>query len=88
LNLTVAPAVQGRGHALTLLERVRAHCRSACAGSLWLEVRIGNRRARAVYERWGMRAVGLRRGYYPAAGGRREDALVMSLQIGGDDGAQ
>jgi ribosomal-protein-alanine N-acetyltransferase len=48
---------------------------------LWLEVRRSNQRARDLYERYGFREIGLRRAYYPAGFGRREDAVVMSLSI-------
>jgi ribosomal-protein-alanine N-acetyltransferase len=81
LNLTVAPAEQGRGHARFLLDWLVEHCRQQAAPKLWLEVRQGNERARRVYERFGFVRVGQRRGYYPAAEGRREDAVVMSLEI-------
>ena len=45
--------------------------------TLWLEVRVSNTRARAIYERYGFTAVGVRKGYYPAVRGTREDAVVM-----------
>jgi ribosomal-protein-alanine N-acetyltransferase len=86
LNLTVAPAYQRQGHAVELLDVLVSHCREHRAGRLWLEVRPTNARARRIYERYGLRMVGVRRGYYPAAQGRREDALVMSLDIG--DGSE
>lgn len=81
LNLTVAPAFQRRGHALRLLSALQARARAHGLGSLWLEVRVSNERALAVYRRWGFVQSGLRRGYYPAAGGRREDAVVMMLPV-------
>lgn len=81
LNITVSPECQGRGHAHALLDRLVDHCRSEGMGSLWLEVRPSNERARALYTRWGFQEVGLRRAYYPAPAGRREDAIVMSLLI-------
>ena len=81
LNITVAPEHQGQGHALRLLQELCALCRDCKAGQLWLEVRVSNERARHVYERFGFRRVGLRRAYYPAAAGQREDALVMSLAL-------
>ncbi|MDE2095372.1 MAG: ribosomal protein S18-alanine N-acetyltransferase [Burkholderiales bacterium] len=80
LNITVAPHAQGRGHARVLLQALIARCRAQRAGSLWLEVRAGNDRARAMYRHFGFVEVGLRKGYYPAAFGRREDAVVMSLK--------
>ena len=81
LNLTVAPAAQGRGHARHMLEAIVELCRQAGAQQLWLEVRGSNERARAIYRRFGFTDIGLRKGYYPAPQGRREDAIVMGLPI-------
>lgn len=81
LNITVAPAVQGRGHARVLIDALAALCRAQQARALWLEVRASNARARAMYERLGFTQVGVRKGYYPAPFGRREDAIVMSLKF-------
>jgi ribosomal-protein-alanine N-acetyltransferase len=81
LNITVAPAAQGRGHARVLIDALLALCRAERVRELWLEVRVSNERARAMYERRGFVRVGLRKGYYPAAAGRREDALLMSLKL-------
>jgi [ribosomal protein S18]-alanine N-acetyltransferase len=81
LNLTVAPAHQGRGHAVWMLDRLCEIGRGEGALQLWLEVRPSNERARRLYERYGFAEVGLRRGYYPTARGQREDALVMSLAL-------
>ena len=81
LNITVAPRVQALGHARTLLDELCALARHRGLGSLWLEVRPSNARARHVYERYGFRVVGLRKGYYPLDATRREDALVLSLAL-------
>ena len=89
LNITVAPAAQGRGHARHMLADLIALCRRSQAATLWLEVRMSNARARTIYAGMGFAEVGLRRGYYPALGGTREDAAVLSLAIdprGGGDG--
>ena len=83
LNLTVAPAMQGRGHSHTLLDALERHCLRLQLPRLWLEVRAGNAHARQLYARRGFVEVGLRRGYYPAAKGQREDAVVMSLDLRG-----
>jgi ribosomal-protein-alanine N-acetyltransferase len=81
LNLTVAPAWQGRGLALRLLGELVRHGRELRAHQVWLEVRESNTRARSIYLRYGMRQIGVRKGYYPAAAGRREDAIVMGLSL-------
>lgn len=73
-NIAVAPEWQGRGIATVLLvELVRvAADRRAC--DLTLEVRVGNDRAIALYQRFGLAPVGVRPGYYEETG---EDALIM-----------
>lgn len=83
LNLTVAPQYQGQGHARLLLEVLRACARDRACPSIWLEVRSSNARAQAVYLNNGFERQGLRRGYYPAAAGQREDAVVMRLFVAG-----
>jgi ribosomal-protein-alanine N-acetyltransferase len=84
LNLTVAPAQQGRGHGRAMLEGLAAQARAQHADTLWLEVRHGNHRAQDLYRRFGFEIVGVRKRYYPAPGGGREDAIVMSLNLRGD----
>jgi ribosomal-protein-alanine N-acetyltransferase len=76
LNITVAPAFQRQGWAPLMLEALAGWSRGQNAQWLWLEVRASNARALAVYER-----NGFRKGYYPAYGGHREDAVVMSLRL-------
>lgn len=86
LNLTVAPEVQGQGHARTLLAHLAAHSRERGATMLWLEVRESNQRARRLYQRWGFVDVGRRKAYYPDGLGRREDAIVMRMSL--DNGSE
>jgi len=85
LNITVAPAVQGRGHARQMIAALVALCREHQAHELWLEVRESNARARAIYALLGFEQKGVRKGYYPAPFGRRENAIVMSLKLGAAD---
>ena len=80
LNITVAPEYQGQGHAVLMLDALALWSRQCQARCLWLEVRASNARALQVYERYGFRRVGVRKGYYPDHG-RREDAVVMSLML-------
>jgi ribosomal protein S18 acetylase RimI-like enzyme len=46
-----------------------------------LEVRPSNTPALRLYERKGFMRVGLRRRYYPAHDGAREDAIVMIRRL-------
>jgi ribosomal-protein-alanine N-acetyltransferase len=81
LNLTVAAAWQHRGLARGLLDALVQHSRAAGASFIWLEVRESNQHARDVYRRYGFEPAGWRRGYYPAAAGKREDACVLRLML-------
>ena len=81
LNITVTPDYQGQGWARLMLDALALWARGQNAEYLWLEVRLGNVRAREVYERHGFRQVGQRKNYYAAGRGQREDALVMNLRL-------
>ena len=81
LNITVAPEFQGQGWARVLLDGLAIWARGQGAQWLWLEARVSNLRALHVYEQYGYRRVGQRKAYYPADGGQREDAVVMSLPL-------
>lgn len=77
LNITVRPTEQGRGHARAMLVHLARLALGRGAHTLWLEVRRSNERARHLYDSSGFVAVGVRKGYYPADHGQREDAIVM-----------
>ena len=81
LTLTVAPAAQRRGHGSSLIAALVRLARADAAAQLWLEVRASNDGARTLYQRLGFAPIGVRKSYYPAAFGKREDAVVMSLQL-------
>ncbi len=81
LNITITPSRQGQGLGLHLLQETVQWSRLQGARSLWLEVRVSNARARQIYARYGFEAVGMRRNYYPLAPFKREDAVVMSLNL-------
>lgn len=81
LNITVDPTYQRQGYGRLLLDAMHIWARQQQAQWAWLEVRASNARAMQVYERYGYRRVGLRKGYYPDHEGRREDAVVLSFQL-------
>lgn len=80
LNLCVAPAVQRQGVGRRLLEYLLDQANKAEVASVWLEVRVSNEAAIQLYSQYGFEAVGRRRDYYPAPGGR-EDALVLTHRL-------
>jgi ribosomal-protein-alanine N-acetyltransferase len=81
LNITVAPEFQGQGWSRVMLDALTVWARGRAAQWLWLEVRVGNTRAMRVYEAQGYARVGVRKEYYPAGHGKREDAVVMGLRL-------
>ncbi|HTJ95552.1 MAG TPA: ribosomal protein S18-alanine N-acetyltransferase [Pararobbsia sp.] len=81
LNLCVAPASQGHGVGLTMLNEAVRVTRTEKLFSMLLEVRPSNQRAVRLYEHFGFVVIGRRRNYYPAAQRKREDAIVMRLTL-------
>lgn len=81
LNIAVAPDAQSQGHARRMLDALQDLARAQGCEQIWLEVRRSNERARQVYARYGFVETGLRRAYYPAGAGQREDAVLMSLTL-------
>ncbi|MCM2131673.1 GNAT family N-acetyltransferase [Larsenimonas rhizosphaerae] len=79
--IMVAPDVRRQGIARLLVQT--AITRSAALGKerLLLEVRAGNQAAISLYEGMGFVRDGVRPGYYPCAGGQREDAVLMSYPL-------
>ena len=80
LNLSVAGPWQRQGLGSEVLFFLVKLARDFGARVLLLEVRVSNVAARALYQATGFSQIGVRRGYY-AAGGGREDALVLSLDL-------
>ncbi|RZA36576.1 MAG: ribosomal-protein-alanine N-acetyltransferase [Lysobacteraceae bacterium] len=81
LDVAVAAGRQRQGLGRHLLDRIGARAREQGMDSVLLEVRPSNERALAVYRRYGYREIGRRKGYYPAHGGLREDAIVMRIEL-------
>jgi len=81
LNLSVALPCQGQGWARVMLDALDLWGRGHGACNVWLEVRQSNVRAQHVYAAHGFQQVGVRKAYYPASEGQREDALVMCCAL-------
>lgn len=77
-NLAVAPGWRRRGLGTQLLDWALQKARERGTERIFLEVRVGNRTAQQLYERYGFSQVGLRRRYYRAP---VEDARVMCLDL-------
>jgi ribosomal-protein-alanine N-acetyltransferase len=80
LNIAIDLPWQGRGLGRQLLEHALAGLTAEGMRRVFLEVRENNLAARALYTRCGFRDCGLRKNYYPAAGGR-EHAVLMEAAL-------
>ena len=83
LNLSVVPEARRLGLGRALLTQFVQDARRLYADQLFLEVRVGNRAAIALYENAGFVPIARRVAYYPPGnpGGAREDALVMRCEL-------
>jgi ribosomal-protein-alanine N-acetyltransferase len=81
LNICTAPDWQGQGVGRGVLRWVMSACRELGMQRMLLEVRASNLPALHLYRSEGFTEDGVRKGYYPASGGR-EDAILMSRFLG------
>lgn len=81
LNICIAPWQQGHGHGRHLMQRLLDAARWHRAERVFLEVRPSNPVAQRLYESLGFNEIGRRPNYYPDHDGRREDAIVMALEL-------
>ena len=89
LNLSVVPDARRMGLGRALLQQFIDDARRLYADQLFLEVRVGNRAAIALYEAAGFVSIARRVAYYPPSnpGAGREDALVMRCALNGPTAA-
>ncbi len=73
-NVAVLEEVRGRGIGAMLIEKLVETAMEKEMIGLTLEVRIGNAPAQGLYHKYGFRAEGLRKNYYPDT---HEDAVIM-----------
>lgn len=81
LLIAVAPGFRRQGYGTLLFQQVMLLAQQCGALRILLEVRHSNEKALAFYREMGFEQIGLRRGYYPAAHGVREDACVMAKPL-------
>ena len=80
LNLCVHPDWQHCGYGRLLLEYMINRAARAETDSILLEVRASNPTAAKLYTNRGFKVIGERKDYY-RAGDKREDAIIMSLNL-------
>ncbi|NVK37861.1 MAG: ribosomal protein S18-alanine N-acetyltransferase [Gammaproteobacteria bacterium] len=84
LNICIARDHQGKGLAHHLLQHLIDHATLQDNHEMYLEVRVSNAPAIALYERMGFNEIGRRKNYYPTKNGK-EDAILMALPLMKDD---
>lgn len=77
-NIATHPDFRRRGCASAVLDSMEGFLRRKGVKDVYLEVRLSNAAAQALYEGRGFRAVGLRRNYYRKP---LEDAIVMTKTL-------
>jgi len=77
-NVAIAARMRGRGLGRALLTEVLAVAKRRGVESVFLEVRESNAPALGLYQDFGFREVGHRRGYYDHP---REDARILMAKI-------
>ena len=80
-NICVALKEQCKGYGRSIMEHLLDIARQKNAASIFLEVRPTNTHAINLYESLGFQEVGVRKNYYPAANGCREDANIMAIEL-------
>lgn len=81
LVIAVAKDLHRQGLGGVLLDWCEQQARQRGMEGVLLEVRPSNASAVAFYKHHGYLQIGVRRGYYPAANGTREDGLVMQKRF-------
>ncbi len=73
-NIAVSPDFRQKHIGETMLITIINECYKNMAKYITLEVRVGNKPAIALYEKYGFKSLGTRKGYYQD---NNEDALIM-----------
>ena len=76
-NIAVHPNYRNQNIASKLLEELLNHCKNKGCVAYTLEVRSGNKAALSLYEKYGFKQDGIRKGYYQ---NNNEDAIIMWLR--------
>lgn len=80
MEIAVDPEYQGKGFGRKLLTEALKTAKLSGANRVTLEVRIGNTRARHLYETSGFTIDAIRKNYYRTHDGR-EDAVLMTKRL-------
>ena len=77
-NIAVDSSHRGKGLGDMLVKHLVSQCAENGTEALFLEVRESNAPAKSLYEKYGFKAVGIRKNYYRKT---TEDAILMMLSL-------
>ncbi len=80
LNICIKPSAQHQGLGYRMMQHLMQTAKDLFAHRIYLEVRISNIHAIALYKKLEFTQIGERKEYYPSVTGR-EDALVFAKQL-------
>ena len=80
LNICIKPSAQHHGLGYKMMQHLISLAKDLCARRIYLEVRMSNVHAIALYEKLEFVKIGQRTDYYPAMNGR-EDAWVYAKKL-------
>ncbi len=78
LDIAVDPDVQGQGIGSRLMQFLIDECRARGVNTIFLEVRVTNTRAIALYKKFGFEQISIRKNYYSSP---HCDGYVMRKEI-------
>lgn len=81
LNLCVHPENQRCGYGHQILLHLIGMAKQEQVNTIFLEVRASNQIAIHLYSKAGFNHIGMRKDYYPAQAGQRENALTFALTL-------
>lgn len=80
-NIAVHPKYRRIGIASKLVEKTLDYCNESGVSYVLLEVRLNNFSAQNLYERFGFKSDGIRKGYYKNPDGTYDDAILMTKEF-------
>lgn len=80
-NIAILPSYRRKGIASKLVKELINYCNENGISYMLLEVRTNNVPAQKLYEKFGFKSDGIRKGYYKNPDGTYDDAMLMTKEF-------
>lgn len=80
-NIAILPSHRRKGIASKLVKELMNYCNENGISYMLLEVRTNNVPAQKLYEKFGFKSDGIRKGYYKNPDGTYDDAMLMTKEF-------